>query len=146
MRFNTLSHRELLAQGNGQILSSMDLRGLGLVLKYDRVGATLRYPPTRDLIPSVAQDKLNCGIIPGMLQANWSSDDRHRDLRLIGSDSQPSMLLQHMAWISDRARELLQKFPPFGNTAQRFSHAINDWISVSLQTRAFVVRRLLTIQ
>lgn len=133
MQFFSLSHRDVLAEGDGHILSSTELRGLGLVLKYDRVGQRQSYPTSLDLIPSIAQDKLRCGIIteslkPGALK-RWGT---RKDLRLIGSDCQPSLLLQHMVCISEGCRTVLSAFQTSPQSvARRFSRSINDWVSVS---------------
>jgi hypothetical protein len=50
------------ADGNGYSLSSTDVRNLGIVLKFSVTGSHRRFPR---LIPSRAQDKMICGIVPG---------------------------------------------------------------------------------
>jgi hypothetical protein len=123
MRWLEIGHKELLAEGSGQVLSSTELRGLGLVLKYDQVGKLTVYD---EYIPSVAVDKLRCGILPAMYYPCF--DDFRQDLRLIGEDRLPSLLIDHMAWITDEAYELLRKSRQ--DIWRRFPHSINDWISV----------------
>ena len=124
MRWVDIGHKELFAGGSGQVLSSTELRGLGLVLKYDRVGHA---SPFDEYIPSVAIDKLHCGILPGIFHPCFH--DFQPDLRLIGMDSQPSLLFEHMSWITDEAYDLLRHSG--ADLWRRFPHAINDWISVS---------------
>jgi hypothetical protein len=126
MQWVEIGHKELFAEGSGQVLSSTELRGLGLVLKYDRIGKASHFD---EYIPSVAVDKLRCGIIPGMFHPCF--DDFQPDVRLIGMDKQPSLLFEHMTWITDEAYDLLRHSG--GDLWRRFPHTINDWISVSLR-------------
>lgn len=51
---------KLQADGNGYIMSATDVKGLGMVLRLTAAGSSEEFPK---LIPSVASDKLACGII-----------------------------------------------------------------------------------
>ena len=130
MQWREISHRELLAEGNGQVLSSTEVRGIGLVLKYDRVGQTKLY---NDLIPSTTVEKLRCGILPGFRLPCF--DDYQQDLQLIGDDRLPTLLLGHLIWVSQEARDLLEAMrdPAVWSRQRRFWSPVNDWICVSLQ-------------
>ena len=130
MQWREISHRELLAEGNGQVISSTDIRGIGLVLKYDRVGQTRLY---NDLIPSNAVDKLRCGILPGFRLPCF--EDYQHDLQLIGDDGLPSLILGHLLWVSQEARDHLEviREPALWSRNRRYWSPVNDWISVSIR-------------
>ncbi|KAF1956326.1 hypothetical protein CC80DRAFT_535663 [Byssothecium circinans] len=53
---------KMQANGNGYTISAIDVRGLGLVLRFTASGPHLYYPR---LIPSRAVDKMVLGILPG---------------------------------------------------------------------------------
>lgn len=128
IHWRDISHRELLADGNGQVLSSTEARGLGLILKYDCIG---KINPTDELIPCVANDKLRCGIIPGWRLPCF--DDYQSDLKLDGNDGQPTLFLDHLTGVSQGARELLETMrTPSWDPRRRYLSAVNDWISVRL--------------
>ena len=64
MQWRTLEpERSILqADGNGYIMNATEVTGLGMVLKLTADGRPKEFPR---IIPSVAPDKLACGIIPG---------------------------------------------------------------------------------
>lgn len=57
-----LKNNRIQAEGNGYSLTSTEVKGLGIVLRFSSIGRHGQFPR---LIPSKASDKLLCGIVPG---------------------------------------------------------------------------------
>ncbi|KAL9625344.1 MAG: hypothetical protein Q9160_000407 [Pyrenula sp. 1 TL-2023] len=57
-----LQNSRIQAEGNGYSLTSTEVKGLGIVLRFSSIGRHGAFPR---IIPSKAGDKLICGIVPG---------------------------------------------------------------------------------
>lgn len=85
MQWRTLNPDEgrMSADGNGYVLSSVDARGLGIVLKLRSIGKHERIPA---FTQSAAVDKTICGVLPGCprlvnQEFNIVTEDRKLDLK-----------------------------------------------------------------
>lgn len=79
---NLRSDGGMSAQGNSYYLTSVSLRGLGTVMQFGSDGLTAR---ELGYIPSVAADKLLCGILPGC-------KDLCQEVKVIGDDRTQSLI------------------------------------------------------
>lgn len=84
MKWRSLNLDEgiMQADGNGLALSATETKGLGLVFKFSAVGKIDKFPR---IVPSMAADKLLCGVLPGdptLVGADFSIVNNDRTPRM----------------------------------------------------------------
>ena len=101
MHWQVLNDGHLCADGNGYAISTTEVGGLGIVLRFTDTGFHAVFPR---VIPSTASDKLLCGIIPGC------PDLVEQDFRLVSNGRKAISIgdeggLLHRIGVSERMRK-----------------------------------------
>jgi hypothetical protein len=97
---------KMQADGNGFNLTALDVKGLGVVLRFIASGPHDRYPR---IIPSRAADKLLCGIVPGdpdLVGKDFHMVNNNGELRLFAEYNEG--VLSNMG-VSGPRRDVIRK-------------------------------------